>query len=124
MTKFVKYSQPHHMAFLPQLHSKDGNSFHPKMDHLSCFAAGMLALGYLHGFPEAHLVTAQNLTHTCYQMYHQSPTGLSPDEVTFNTNKQSSLDFRASVRQIFSNIYIISWNVRMREKEANAHIQK
>ena len=85
------------MAFAARLQTSDGQHFRPSMDHLSCFLPGMLALGYLHGFPKSHLQMARNLTHTCYQLYHQSPCGLSPDEVVFFTNQQSKVDFRSSV---------------------------
>ena len=97
VSKFVKYSQPHHWAFLAKLYATDGVRFSSGMDHLACFIPGMLALGYLHGFPEAHLTAAKNLTHTCYEMYHQSTSGLSPDGVTFNINKNSQTDFHTSV---------------------------
>ena len=84
------------MAFLARLYNANGH-FKPNMDHLACFVPGMLALGYLHGFPEAHLEVARNLTHTCYELYHQSPSGLSPDEVTFLTTKNSRVDFVPTV---------------------------
>ena len=53
-------------------------------DHLVCFLAGTLALGAHNGAPEDHLQIAKELTHTCYQMYEQMPTGLSPELVYFN----------------------------------------
>lgn len=51
------------------------------MEHLSCFAAGMLALGAMQGVrsaagaAEADLKLAQELVGTCYEMYRQTPTG-------------------------------------------------
>jgi mannosyl-oligosaccharide alpha-1,2-mannosidase len=51
-----------------------------KMDHLSCFIPAMLALGAHAGAvtgekAEKYLQVAEELTHTCWQMYHQMPTG-------------------------------------------------
>jgi len=40
----------------------------PKMEHLTCFVPGMLALGYLHGMPNEHLAIAKELTETCVQV--------------------------------------------------------
>lgn len=95
---FVKYSQPHHMAFLAQLYSPTSHTFISRMGHLACFFPGVLALGHYFGFPQQHLEVARNLTHTCYQMYHQSPSGLSAEEVYFQTSPMSSSDFSISVR--------------------------
>ena len=85
------------MAFPAKLYSPDRTDFRSSMDHLSCFLPGMLALGYLHGFPKSHLDVARNLTHTCYQLYHQSPSGLSPEEVIFYTHPLSETDFNSVV---------------------------
>jgi mannosyl-oligosaccharide alpha-1,2-mannosidase len=88
------------MAFVAKLRSSDGRNFHAVMDHLACFLPGALALGYLHGFPLSHLEMARNLTHTCYQLYHQSPSGLSPDEVAFNTHESSLTDFHPTAKRV------------------------
>jgi len=74
--------------------SKDGwlyvaaDSTKPQeMEELGCFVGGMLALG-------AHLVekgdaetwwlpVAERLTHTCYEMYRSSPSGIAPESVSF-----------------------------------------
>ena len=97
ISKLIKYSRPNHMAFPAKLYSPDRTDFRSSMDHLSCFLPGMLALGYLHGFPKSHLDVARNLTHTCYQLYHQSPSGLSPEEVIFYTHPLSGTDFNSVV---------------------------
>ena len=97
LTKFLKYSGLNHMAFLARLYDTSARGYSPNMDHLACFVPGMLALGYLHGFPEAHLEAAKNLTHTCYELYHQSPSGLRPDEVIFHTTKSTIVDFATLV---------------------------
>lgn len=76
-------------------------SLDPKMDHLVCFMGGLLAMGATEGNPiqEARKMTlwdsqreedwklAQELTHTCYQMYHQTPSGLAPEIVVFNDGR-------------------------------------
>lgn len=70
----------------------------PKMDHLVCFMGGLLAMGATEGHDinsarkmpfwdtirEEDWHLAQEFTHTCYQMYHQTPSGLSPEIVVFN----------------------------------------
>lgn len=43
-----------------------------------------MALGAHNGAPEEHLQIAKEVTHTCYQMYEQMATGLSPEIVYFN----------------------------------------
>ncbi|CAK0772077.1 hypothetical protein CVIRNUC_003926 [Coccomyxa viridis] len=59
-----------------------------KMDHLSCFIPAMLALGAHAGAVTAekakrYMQVAEELTHTCWQMYHQMPTGLAAEYVEF-----------------------------------------
>ncbi|QLG73069.1 hypothetical protein HG535_0E01530 [Zygotorulaspora mrakii] len=70
----------------------------PKMDHLVCFMGGLLGMGATEGLSikkarkqsfwdstrEEDWKLAQELTHTCYQMYRQIPSGLSPEIVVFN----------------------------------------
>eukprot|EP00760_Papus_ankaliazontas_P022703 PhM_4_TR18945/c0_g1_i1/m.59758/K01230/MAN1; mannosyl-oligosaccharide alpha-1,2-mannosidase len=58
-----------------------------KMDHLVCFVPGMLMLG-LHGTEkekDRQREVAAKITNTCYQMYAQQPTGLSPEIVRFQS---------------------------------------
>ena len=61
------------------------NRIDRKMDHLVCFVPGMLALGAQHlpEVKEEHMALAEKLAHTCYEMYHQQKTGLSPEFVRF-----------------------------------------
>lgn len=76
-----------------------------KMDHLVCFLPGTLILGYYHFSPQAsdyrikynletpdykinsrydsHLNLAKALARTCYHMYSDMGTGLSPEIATF-----------------------------------------
>ena len=78
-------------------------------EHLSCFLPGLLAVG-AHSLPdhvfdnkeargitpadeqevlyyhwkELHMIAAQGLAESCYQMYEDQPTGLGPEEVQFH----------------------------------------
>ena len=70
------------------------------MDHLVCFMSGNLALGstYIRKIEryasEANglLELAEEIAETCYQMYAQTETGLSPEIVHFNTHEGSDRD--------------------------------
>ncbi|XP_053229741.1 endoplasmic reticulum mannosyl-oligosaccharide 1,2-alpha-mannosidase isoform X3 [Podarcis raffonei] len=57
-------------------------------DHLVCFLPGALALGAHNGLPADHMALAVELAETCYQMYAQVETGLSPEIVHFNMHAQ------------------------------------
>jgi mannosyl-oligosaccharide alpha-1,2-mannosidase len=52
-------------------------------EHLTCFLPGVLALGAatLPDVPRTHLWAARGLANTCWTLYADSPTGLSPDVV-------------------------------------------
>jgi mannosyl-oligosaccharide alpha-1,2-mannosidase len=56
-------------------------------EHLTCFLPGVLALGAatLPDMPPTHMWAAQGLAQTCWTLYADSPTGLSPDVVIINT---------------------------------------
>eukprot|EP00238_Polyblepharides_amylifera_P008883 CAMPEP_0196578362 /NCGR_PEP_ID=MMETSP1081-20130531/7269_1 /TAXON_ID=36882 /ORGANISM="Pyramimonas amylifera, Strain CCMP720" /LENGTH=638 /DNA_ID=CAMNT_0041897561 /DNA_START=88 /DNA_END=2007 /DNA_ORIENTATION=+ len=71
-----------------------------QMDHLACFAPGMLDLG-------APVVTssvanlnysnaAEQVLKTCVQMYHATVTGLAPETTTFPTSGTAALNTRTS----------------------------
>lgn len=76
---------------------KKGNRVVKSMQHLACFTSGMLALGAQHEKDVLRktrdLETARGLAYdrmiefissfTCYKMYMNMPTGLSPEYVTF-----------------------------------------
>jgi len=71
-----------------------------KMDHLSCFAGGMLVLG-LHELPSSDLVVrsrngtwwhlAEGLTESCVQMWTSSKSGLAPE--SFSVRPTAPFDF-------------------------------
>ncbi|PKK18029.1 mannosidase, alpha, class 1B, member 1 [Columba livia] len=57
-------------------------------DHLVCFLPGTLALGAHNGLTADHMQLAEALIETCYQMYAQVETGLSPEIVHFNLHAE------------------------------------
>ena len=62
-----------------------------------CFLPGTLALGAHHGLPADHMELAKQLMETCYQMYAQMETGLSPEIVHFNMHQGSIRDVDVKV---------------------------
>ncbi|XP_027018619.1 mannosidase, alpha, class 1B, member 1b [Tachysurus fulvidraco] len=85
----LKKSSPLGLTFVGEL---SHGRFSSKMDHLVCFLPGTLALGAHHGLPTEHMELAQELMETCYQMYAQMETGLSPEIVHFNMQPGSTQD--------------------------------
>lgn len=72
-------------------------------DHLVCFLPGTLALGAHNGLPGDHMDLAVKLMETCYQMYKQMETGLSPEIAHFNLQASDSRDIYVKV--ITTNVY-------------------
>ncbi|XP_041718241.2 endoplasmic reticulum mannosyl-oligosaccharide 1,2-alpha-mannosidase-like isoform X2 [Coregonus clupeaformis] len=85
----LRKSSPNRLTFVGEL---SHGQFSPKMDHLVCFLPGTLALGAYHGLPADHMELAKQLMETCYQMYAQMETGLSPEIVHFNMHEGSIRD--------------------------------
>uniref|UniRef100_A0A8C1JJX8 alpha-1,2-Mannosidase n=1 Tax=Cyprinus carpio TaxID=7962 RepID=A0A8C1JJX8_CYPCA len=85
----LKKSTPSGLAFVGEL---SHGHFSPKMDHLVCFLPGTLALGAHYGLPADHMELAKQLMETCYQMYAQMETGLSPEIAHFNMHEGSTQD--------------------------------
>lgn len=53
----------------------------PRLEHLTCYLPGNLALGVAYGAvsgakADTYMNLAQNLTHTCWQMYDKMPIGM------------------------------------------------
>ena len=68
-------SSPGNLLYLSERVGKAQLVIH-KMDHLVCFVPGMLALGTKHGVGGAGaLHVAEQLMHTCCEMYRRHPTG-------------------------------------------------
>ncbi|TWW66735.1 Endoplasmic reticulum mannosyl-oligosaccharide 1,2-alpha-mannosidase [Takifugu flavidus] len=85
----VRQTGPNRLTFVGEL---SHNRFNPKMDHLVCFLPGTLALGAHNGLPGDHMDLAVKLMETCYQMYKQMETGLSPEIAHFNLQASDSQD--------------------------------
>ncbi|KAM9116759.1 endoplasmic reticulum mannosyl-oligosaccharide 1,2-alpha-mannosidase isoform 1-T1 [Pangshura tecta] len=81
----LRTSQPKMLTFVGELAH---GHFSAKMDHLVCFLPGTLALGAHNGLTADHMGLAKALIETCYQMYAQVETGLSPEIVHFNLHAQ------------------------------------
>ncbi|CAH0716043.1 unnamed protein product, partial [Brenthis ino] len=79
----AKHSSPNNRLFIGELAS-GSESFNPKMDHLTCFLPGTLALGHANGLPDWHMSMAEELLYTCYLTYAAHPTFLAPEITHFN----------------------------------------
>ncbi|KAJ0183934.1 hypothetical protein K1T71_000357 [Dendrolimus kikuchii] len=79
----AKRSSPNKHLFIGEL-SAGSESFNPKMDHLTCFLPGTLALGHANGLPDWHMSMAEELLYTCYLTYAAHPTFLAPEITHFN----------------------------------------
>lgn len=78
----------------------------PKMDHLVCFLPGSIAIGATRGLPilkarkqpwwtakkEEEILLAKELTKTCWTMYLQADTGLSPEITYFELDSQPRME--------------------------------
>ncbi|CAH0547785.1 unnamed protein product [Brassicogethes aeneus] len=89
--KLVRRTVPNGFTFIGELLG-GGKEFKPKMDHLTCYLAGTLALGVHNGMPDGHLRLAEELLATCYQTYAQQPTFLAPEITYFNIQGENSND--------------------------------
>eukprot|EP00727_Mastigamoeba_balamuthi_P004569 m51a1_g1411 putative alpha mannosidase (617) ;mRNA; f:18153-20665 len=87
----------------------DVNSTHSilVMEHLACFAPGMLALGSLHGNAtlaagnhrsREHFALSKSLARTCREMYRTQPTGLGPEFVAHSAAAEGD-DFVATTNR-------------------------
>lgn len=95
--------------------------FTGKMEELQCFIPGVLALGAFHanlrrehsengGSPlneyenrmvqerEQHLKLAHVLAESCAAMFHESPTGLAPESITFDDHHWTPYDMKYQLR--------------------------
>ncbi|XP_039764004.1 endoplasmic reticulum mannosyl-oligosaccharide 1,2-alpha-mannosidase isoform X1 [Pararge aegeria] len=79
----AKRSSPNKRLFIGEF-STGSETFNPKMDHLTCFLPGTLALGHANGLPDWHMILAEELIYTCYLTYAAHPTFLAPEITHFN----------------------------------------
>lgn len=103
----VGKSKPNGLTFVGELESGVGGPLSSKMDHLVCFYGGLLALGATNGLTlaearklpfwdddkEDDFRLGEELTYSCYRMYHDTTTGLAPEIAVFNTAEDLETDF-------------------------------
>ncbi|CAG8594893.1 2442_t:CDS:2 [Ambispora leptoticha] len=88
----LKRTNSSHLFYLGEFYYYNGGKktrFVPRMEHLTCFAGALFALGSekIHdSFSEENLIIGKKLTHTCCEMYFTQATGLAPEYVLYNTN--------------------------------------
>ena len=101
--------------------------FDSKMDELTCFTGGTMALAYLHqaGFTQNQnkhfLEVAEGLGETCYQMFIKQKSGVSPEFVRFNegsgmVNGQDYYILRPETVETLMYLYRITGNNKWKEK--------
>lgn len=71
-------------------------AFVPRLEHLTCFVAGNLALGVHTGAvngtrADKYMALARNLTNTCYEMYRRMPTGAANPPLMLPSNPCKTL---------------------------------
>ena len=79
------------LLFIGELMS-GGKDFKPKMDHLTCYLPGTMALGAHYGLPQKHMNFASDLLNTCYRTYTDMPTGLAAEITYFNLQETGKED--------------------------------
>jgi len=89
--RVAQRSSPSRLAYLATINA-NGQLEH-RMEHLACFAPGMLALGSLSepdaAKAKAHLELAKALMYTCWLFYARTPTRIGAEAVAF----QEKVDF-------------------------------
>jgi len=78
-------SSKRQLSYFAEFHN---NQKKHKVDHLTCFSAGMVGFGWLHLNNEKNddLQLAKDILATCVQLYQDQPTGLGPEIATFQTS--------------------------------------
>ncbi|TRY63768.1 hypothetical protein TCAL_13087 [Tigriopus californicus] len=90
--RLAKRTVPNNLLYFGEILS-GGRSFKPKMDELTCFLPGTLALGVHNGLSKDHLVIAEELAYTCYLTFARQPTHLAAEITYFNSDSASQMDF-------------------------------
>jgi len=80
--KLVQRSSPSKYVYIADW---NGGALVHKMDHLACFAGAMYAVGAQDGgqYDAEYMTLADEIGETCYRMYTNTKTGLSPEFVNF-----------------------------------------
>lgn len=95
----INHSEQSNLTYISELNFGKANN---KMQHLTCFAAAMYMLGAYHMNKTAnssnihqmrrikrHMELAINITETCYQSYHRTPTHLGPESFYFDQENEA-----------------------------------
>ena len=106
-------------TFIP-IWNAQRNTFENTMQHLACFAPGMLALGYYYNVSadplehEAHLRTAEALGDTCLKMY--TKYNIAPKAVRLGSNGMQISSSQNFQRPETSESMYILWKVTIDQK--------
>ena len=94
LDRLTYISPRRHLLYVTDAQVDSEGDFSPShtFEHLTCFLPAVLALGAatLPNMPPTHMWAAQGLAQTCWTLYADSPTGLSPDTVLFSTGSASN----------------------------------
>lgn len=85
----ARYTPRQKLLFVGELVT-GGKDFKPKMDHLTCYLPGTMALGVHYGLPQKHMDFASELLNTCYRTYVDQPTGLAAEITYFNVQESGN----------------------------------
>ncbi|KAF9923955.1 mannosyl-oligosaccharide alpha-1,2-mannosidase [Mortierella alpina] len=115
---------PHNLLFVGEISKYEPKNLSPKMDHLVCFLGGTMALGSTEGRslndgsqspprPRLSIVQEQDfkigeeLTESCYEMYHQTETGLAP-EIVYWVQKEEQIRGKSALQHAPGSDFIIN----------------
>jgi len=94
-----------------------------KVDHLTCFAGGSLALAVYHGaylgdeeLEKRHMDAADKLVSTCWRMYKSQPSGISPETVTFSGDSINAKTKFYILRPETVESFFYMWRITKQEK--------
>eukprot|EP01095_Lingulamoeba_sp_RSL-Kostka_P001333 TRINITY_DN118_c0_g1_i1.p1 TRINITY_DN118_c0_g1~~TRINITY_DN118_c0_g1_i1.p1 ORF type:complete len:702 (+),score=256.12 TRINITY_DN118_c0_g1_i1:37-2106(+) len=81
----IHESDDRHLQYVDQINR--GGRFDNRMEHLTCFAGGMFALGGWHNIVPSeaskHISIGGNVTETCHESYAATATGIGPEYFEF-----------------------------------------
>ena len=88
-------SHPNNLTVIGEATGRKHNTM---MEHLATFAGGMIAVGTVKDNPKAteDLQIAAELAETYYKEYHSMKSGIGPERMVFNTDKNNNKDFSPS----------------------------
>ncbi|KAG0197985.1 mannosyl-oligosaccharide alpha-1,2-mannosidase [Mortierella sp. GBA30] len=113
---------PNNLLFVGEISKYEPQNLAPKMDHLACFLGGSMALASTEGHPlneqtsprsrfstaqEENFKIAEDLTESCYEMYHQTETGLAP-EIVYWVQKEEQIRGKSALQHAPGSDFIIN----------------